>query len=158
MAARRTFLAAFFLFSVIVPFAAQAETIEVKKSDKCPVCGMFVAKYPDFIAKITFNDASYSVFDGTKDMFKYYFDLKRYNPKRELSEITEITVTDYYEMSPIDGRTAVYVTGSDVYGPMGHELIPFSRQEDAEVFFKDHGGKRILQFDEVTPALVGELD
>ena len=49
-------------------------------TDKCPVCGMFVAKYPDWVAEIIFKDGSAVYFDGCKDMFKYYFNLKRYNP------------------------------------------------------------------------------
>lgn len=37
---------------------------------------------------------------------------------------------------------AFYVVGSDAVGGMGaHELVPFSRQEDASAFAQEHGGK-----------------
>ena len=34
----------------------------------------------------------------------------------------------------IDGKKAFYVIRSDIYGPMGHEFIPFSSKEDAQTF------------------------
>jgi len=143
----------FFLLSV-----GEGSTIAVSKGDKCPVCGMFVAKYPDFLAQIIFSDGSYAVFDGSKDMFKYYFDLKKYNASKLQTDISKIHVTDYYEMLPIDGRKAWFVVGSDVFGPMGRELIPFVHEEDAKTFMQDHAGKKMLRFDEVSPDLLRGLD
>ena len=119
---------------------------------------MFVAKYPDFVTRIIFTDGTYAVFDGAKDMFKYYFNLKKYNAAKELTDIASISVTDYYEMSSIDGREAWFVVGSDVYGPMGRELMPFAGEADAQGFLKDHSGKKILRFEEVTPDVIKELD
>ena len=61
-------------------------------------------------------------------------------------------------MSHVDGRTAFYVLGSDVYGPMGKELIPFAGEVEAREFLKDHGARRVLRFNEITPAVLKELD
>jgi nitrous oxide reductase accessory protein NosL len=58
----------------------------------------------------------------------------------------------------LDARKAFFVIGSDVYGPMGRELIPFFTKEDALVFKKDHNGTRILVFEQVTPAVIRKLD
>ena len=126
--------------------------------DKCPVCGMFVVKYPDWVAEVAFKDGSYAVFDGPKDLFKFLLDLKQYAPGKRQSDIDRVFVTDYYAVSHIDGRSAFYVLGSDVYGPMGKELIPFAREPDAREFLKDHGATRILHFNDITPAVVKELD
>ena len=126
--------------------------------DKCPVCGMFVAKYPDFIATIGFQDGSRFFFDGAKDMFKYYFNIQKYNPDKNQSDIDDIFVTDYYSMALVDARAAFYVIGSDIYGPMGRELIPFTKEMDAEVFMKDHAGKTLLKFENVTLSIVKDLD
>lgn len=145
------------LFLSVLPSAAVTSTVTVSTSDKCPVCGMFVAKYPDFTAQIIFTDGSYTVFDGNKDMFKYYFDLKKYNASKELADIASIYVTDYYSMTLVDGRNSWYVIGSDVYGPMGTELIPFAQKNDADVFMKDHSGKNMFRFEEVTPDLIKGL-
>jgi nitrous oxide reductase accessory protein NosL len=132
--------------------------IKPSQKDKCPVCGMFVAKYPDFLAEIFFKDGSSVFFDGTKDMFKYYFNLKKYQPSKNLSDIGSIYVTNYYHLTLIDGLTAYYVIGSDIYGPMGRELIPFEKEADAKEFMKDHQGKSILRFKEVTYERVKSLD
>ncbi len=41
---------------------------------------------------------------------------------------------------------------------MGHEFVPLATQGDAADFLKDHKGKKILRFGEVTKALPGQLD
>ncbi len=126
--------------------------------DKCQVCGMFVAKYPDFAAQVHFKNGTLAHFDGAKDLFKYYHQIGRYNPKATSKDISALYVTDYYTLTPIDGFTATYIVGSDVFGPMGRELIPFAKAKDAQEFLKDHKGKKSLSFKEVTSALLKELD
>lgn len=138
--------------------AGERKPIKPTPKDKCPVCGMFVAKYPDFLAEILFKDGSYAFFDGTKDMFKYYFNLKKYQPSKNLSDIDTIYITNYYNLTLIDGLPAHYVLGSDIYGPMGRELIPFEKEADAKEFMKDHKGKMILRFREITYEVVRNLD
>jgi len=151
-----------FAFVVLcaIPFSWGAEVHPLKPStkDKCPVCGMFVAKYPDFLAQIIYRDGSPVFFDGPKDMFKYYFEIGKYHPSRKPSDIQTIYVTDYYSVSPVDGYEASYVIGSDIYGPMGRELIPFEKAEDAAEFMKDHKGKGLLKFGDVSFSLVKDLD
>ena len=117
--------------------------------DKCPVCGMLVAAFPNWVSSVTFKDGSYVFFDGPKDMFKYLLDLKRYNPSKQPGDVEAVRVTDYYKVVPIDGRKAWYVVGSDVNGPMGEDLIPFEKESDAKAFSKDHKGKKVLPFDAV---------
>jgi copper chaperone NosL len=150
----------FLVFAFFVSGACAGERGPVTPSakDKCPVCGMFVKKYPDWTGQVIFKDGSYAVFDGAKDMFKYLLDLKKYNPVRKLSDIDSIYVTDYYELRLVDGHKADYVIGSDVLGPMGHELIPFAKADDAREFMKDHKGKAILKFNDVTPDRLKGLD
>ncbi len=48
--------------------------------------------------------------------------------------------------------------GSDVVGPMGHELVPLATAEDAADFLKEHKGKRMLRFDQVTREIVDQVD
>lgn len=138
--------------------AAQIKARKPASKDRCPVCGMFVAKYPDFAAQVQYRDGTVLYFDGTKDLFKYYQNPSRYSPGRKQGEIDAILVTGYYSLTPIDARTAWYVTGSDVYGPMGRELIPFEKEADAREFMQDHKGKALLRFKAITPAIVRELD
>ena len=123
--------------------------IKVTKNEKCPVCGMFVYKYPKWAAQIFYQDTHYS-FDGVKDLMKYYFNNKK--------NISKILVTDYYSQEAINALKAYFVIGSDVYGPMGDELIPFKNQEEAKTFSMDHKGLKILKFDEIKEQEVHKLD
>ncbi len=126
--------------------------------DKCPVCGMFIFKYPDWTSAVIFRDGSRALFDGPKDMFKYLLDLKRYNPSMKAEDIDALWVQDYYAISPINARNAWYVLGSDVFGPMGRELIHLEKESGAKEFMKDHKGKKILKFSEVTAEVIKILD
>ena len=139
-------------------FPQGSAPVNPSKKDKCPVCGMFVYKYPDWVGEVIYKDGAVAYFDGAKDLFKYYFNLKKYNPGKTRKDISAIYVTEYYDVKLMDAHKAHFVTGSDVYGPMGRELIPFFTKEDARAFKKDHKGKRILVFEQVTPAVIGKLD
>jgi len=119
---------------------------------------MFVAKYPDFLAQILFKDGSSLFFDGAKDLFRCYLNLKKYSSSKNPSDVDSIYVNDYYGLISIDGYKAFYVIGSDVYGPMGRELIPFEKKTDAREFMKDHKGKSMLRFTDVTPDILKGLD
>lgn len=136
----------------------QRQAVRPTMKDKCPVCGMFVAKYPDFVAEILFKNGSYAVFDGAKDMFKYYFDIKKFNQTQTQKDVEAVYVTDYYNLNLIDGLRAYYVVGSNIYGPMGKELISFGKESDAREFMKDHQGKFILRFKDVKYETVKALD
>lgn len=127
-------------------------------ADKCPVCGMFVAKYTDFAGQLQFKDGSVVFFDGPKDLFKYYQGLSRAGGGKKQADVIAVFVTNYYNLASIDGLNAYYVMGSDVFGPMGRELISFQKEADAREFKKDHKGKAVLRFREVTPAVLKELD
>lgn len=117
---------------------------------------MFVAKYDNWITQIRLADETVLFFDGVKDLLVFYFHPERYG-KITAGDIREIWVKDYYTLSWIDGRKAVYVIGSDVYGPMGKEFIPFADREAAKNFKQDHQGREILGFEEITEDLVQSM-
>ena len=127
--------------------AAPVAKKEVPKDAKCPICGMFVAKYPQWVALYDGEKKFY--FDGVKDMMKYAY-------ARKLSS-DKFYVSDYYKLSKLEATKAFYVIGSNVYGPMGNELIPFATQEEAETFSRDHNGQKDIAFDEITEAMVKSL-
>lgn len=124
----------------------------------CPVCGMLVSKYPNWVAVVTWKDGHAHFFDGAKDMFKFLHDLPKFAPGHRKEEIAGIYVTDFYNLERIDARKAVFVVGSDVLGPMGHELVPLATRADAEDFLRDHKGKKALGFDLITAKTVIEID
>lgn len=124
------------------------EKIVVPEGARCPICGMFVAKNPQWAAMID-DGAEGLYFDGVKDMMKYYF--------KNNKKFDKMFVSDYYKLHKTDARSAFYVIGSDVYGPMGEELIPFASEAQAQTFAKDHAGKRILKFDEIDESIIKGL-
>jgi nitrous oxide reductase accessory protein NosL len=115
--------------------------------ERCPVCGMFVAKYDTWAASIVFKDGTVFHFDGPKDLFRCFFELGRYRPGATAADVAAVYVTEYYGTEAVDARQVFFVTDSDVLGPMGKELVPVRGREAAETFRRDHGGKRILVFD-----------
>ncbi len=126
------------------------------QTDKCRVCGMFVAKFPNWISTIEESSGHINYYDGVKDMVKYYLNPKRY--KGSIVDIKEILVQDYYSLEPVDAKIAFYVIGSNIRGPMGSELIPFKNLNDADRFLKDHHGKKIVKFEEIDMDLISNLD
>lgn len=156
---KNLFMTLLFIAVIFLPVHAESrDGHQPSKEDRCPVCGMFVAPYADWVAEIVFADSTSYFFDGVKDLAKFYFNIEKYVPRKTDKNIEAIRVTEYYGLQRIDARTALYVIGSDVYGPMGKELIPLAGREDAEVFLKDHKGRRILRFEDITPALITTLD
>jgi nitrous oxide reductase accessory protein NosL len=132
-----------------------AKEMTVPEHAKCPVCGMFVGKYPKWAAQMVIDGKTY-YFDGVKDMMKFYiFDA---DFPYDRSQIERMRVTDFYTLESIPAKEAFYVLGSNVYGPMGNELIPFKKLKDAENFMNDHKGKKVVRFDEIEPDMILALD
>ncbi len=124
--------------------------LNVSQKEKCPVCGMFLYKYPRWVSMIEYQDGKKLYFDGMKDLFTYYFKHKE--------GIKNIYTRAYYTQESIDAEDADYVIGGDLYGPMGHELIGFKNEKSAKQFLLDHRGKMIVRFNDVTTAMVHKLN
>lgn len=145
------------LFLLACPPVVQAAASEkIDAATRCSVCGMFVVKYDNWIAQIRLADDSVLFFDGVKDLMVFYHDPGQYSQVTS-SDIKEVWVRDYYSLQWHEGRKAYYVIGSDVYGPMGKEFIPFASRPAAENFLADHKGKKVILFDEITDDLVQSM-
>jgi nitrous oxide reductase accessory protein NosL len=131
------------------------EHIHVPSEAKCPVCGMFVSKYPKWTTMME-HDGKIYYFDGVKDMMKYYIFDGDFIYDR--AHITQMKVSDYYTLEAIPAKKAFYVLDSDVFGPMGRELIPFKSLKSAEDFSADHNGRAIVKFDGITDSMLMKLD
>jgi len=146
-----TFL--YFLF----PLGAGAGPVDnIKDDSRCPVCGMFVAKYDVWITQIRYDKETVFSFDGVKDMMAYYHSPESFGG-RESKDIKEIWVKDYYSLKWVDARKAYFVVGSDVHGPMGHEFVPFAGKAAADAFLADHHGRQVMAFDDITEEQVEKL-
>lgn len=133
--------------------ADKSKMINIPEDAKCPVCGMFVSKFPKWVAQIQLQDGHNHYFDGVKDMMKFYFNPTKYHAHSN-DQILQMNVTDYYSLESTDGKKAYYVLGSNVYGPMGEELIPFKNEDEAKKFMTDHFGKKVVSFDEIKEEMI----
>ena len=156
---RKRMVAVFVILGLAVFSNARAQgAAPASQKERCPVCGMFVSMFVDWNAEIRFTDSTRAIFDGSKDLFKYYLDMGKYNPSKNKDQITAILAKDYYSKISFDAQKAFYVIWSDVYGPMGHEPIPFEKEADAKKFLKEHKGKKILRFKDISLQLIHSLD
>ena len=117
------------------------------KTDRCAVCGMLVAPFPQWVAGIELKDGRHFYFDGPKDMFVCLFDLPGCLPGVNEEQLAGVFVTEYYSTRVLPATDVVFVTGSDVLGPMGQELVPVLGREAAETFRRDHGGQQLKRYD-----------
>lgn len=154
-------LSAMLLLAFWAASAAAQEGVVIPKPgarDLCPVCGMLVSKYPNWTATALYRDGHAHNFDGAKDLFKYLQELPKYAPGHRKEDLAGLYVTEFYGLTRIDARRAFYVIGSDVLGPMGHELVPLETRADAEEFLKDHKGRQILTFEQITREIIDRVD
>jgi len=132
--------------------ADPAQSVPPGPKEKCPVCGMFVAPYPQWTAEIVFADGTHAVFDGPKDLFKFSLDVGKYLHGKSAQDIAGVFVTEYYSTELMSAKGLFFVAGSDVMGPMGAELVPVRGENEAQTFMRDHSGRKLLKFGDITGA------
>jgi nitrous oxide reductase accessory protein NosL len=114
----------------------------VDNRDKCPVCGMYPARYPKNKCQIQTRDKAIYHFCSTYCLFQFLENSAKYAG----SEVQPflIWVVDYTSGSWIGGKAAYYVVGSNQEGPMGKEAFVFDQMAEAKKFAGKHGGKVII--------------
>lgn len=149
---KRIFLIIFLLFGIQMLSAQESPKLKFEDKHVCLNCGMKTDQAPNWEQKITTTDGHNFYFDGARCMFRILLD-----STKTPANLDQILVKDYYTLEYFDAREAYYVTGSDVLGPMGNELIPFKTEAAAKEFFKDHKGMQIIRFKDVDIALIKKL-
>ena len=86
--------------------------------------------------------------------FKY--NMSKFDTAHSKDDIAEIWVKDFKSGDWIDAASAVFIVGSNEMGPMGKELIPFQKQDDAEAFQKEKGGQ-VTGYDAITMSTLKPL-
>ena len=127
---------------------------------RCPVCGMFPARAPEWAAQVIFTQGEAHFFDSPLSLFMYLHDVARYSPGRSMQDIAAVYAHDSARRDDaawIDARSAFYVHGSNAKGPMRAGNLPaFATQEAAQAFAQRRGGQ-VLAFRQVDAALVATL-
>lgn len=120
--------------------------------DRCPVCGMFVHKYPHWMAGYVFKDGAKVFHCSPKCFFHNLHHIDKYQPGRKADDLQLIWVTDYYTAKPIDARDPEvrFVVGTTLVGPMGWDVVPVKGVKSAEALKRDYFGEEILHLNEVT--------
>lgn len=144
---------ALILLATSAQASEQFEPRPIAKSERCPVCGMYPANYPQWHSQIVFKDGQHSSFDSPIEMFRFVHNPSRYDKRHDAEAIGKIYVTDFEQGGWVDARLAYYVTGSSAKGPMGDDLPAFASKDKAAGFVKKFGGE-VLTFQQVTPALI----
>ena len=125
---------------------------------RCPVCGMFPARFPDWAAQVIFANGDAHFFDSPLSFFLYLDNVARYSAGRSASDIVARYVTDGAGGGWTDAATAYYVHGSAARGPMrAGDLPAFASLQQAEQFAAARGGQ-VLAFGAVDAALLASLN
>lgn len=125
---------------------------------RCPVCGMYPSKSPDWAAQVIFANGDAHFFDSPLSLFLYLANVPRYSAGRSANDIVARYVTDGAGSGWTDAAAAHYVHGSSARGPMRAGNLPaFASAQEAERFAAARGG-RVLAFADVDAALLASLD
>lgn len=127
---------------------------EVSASTTCSLDGMTLTDFPGPKGQIHYANGKPDFFCDTIEMFSIYL---RPEQKRHITAIytQDMGATDWEKPQGhwVDARQAYYVLGSKKTGSMGPTLAAFARQQDADKFAAQFGGK-VLNFGQITPDMV----
>ena len=115
-----------------------------------------VYKEPKWVSKIELSNGKKLFFCSPKSMIEFYQQPGKWDHigVKSESDFKDIIVTDFKTQKPIDAMGAFYIYGTNVISPAGDDLIPFASYKDAKEFSKVNRGMRIMNFKEISPALI----
>ena len=125
------------------------KAVAMESADECHLCGMLITRFDGPKGEVFRKETGEQVFKfcSTRDMFSYYLDPenKRNVAQMMVHDMSKMPwgsegIDDKYF---IDAKTAWYVMGSEKTGAMGDTLASFSKQNDAQAFATEFGGKVI---------------
>lgn len=124
---------------------------------RCPVCGMYPARFPRWAAQIVFEDGAAHFFDSPVDLFMFLDKPASFGSTRTAAEAAAMYVADFRNGTWLPARHAVFVRDSRARGPMrGPDLPAFADTVAAQAFIAEQGG-RALTFEQVDASVVTGL-
>jgi nitrous oxide reductase accessory protein NosL len=124
---------------------------------RCPVCGMYPARNPDWAAQLVFANGDTHFFDSPLTLYQYLHDVARFSPGRSAADIAARYVTAVDTRTWVNADHASYVRGSNALGPMRAGNLPAFAQHQAAQQFAQRRGGRVLLASEITPQVVQDL-
>lgn len=124
---------------------------------RCPVCGMYPARFPRWAAQTIFKDGASHYFDSPVNLFDFLHRVDRYDRRYTLDDVAVSYVRDFESGRWIEAGHAAFVLGSDAAGPMRKADMPaFAGRSAAADFARRHGGI-LLSAADVTPQVLQSL-
>ena len=124
---------------------------------RCPVCGMYPARFPHWAAQVVFSDGASQFFDSPVDLLVFLARIERYNPRYALADVAGRFVTDADTGKWTALEQAYFVHGSKALGPMRDGDLPaFASRAQAARFAALNGG-RVLKHSGISAAELGAL-
>ena len=143
-----------------LPKAQKNYVMDYDKNTECLVRHLKVYKDPRWAVKIELNNGKKIYFSSPKSMFEFYHRPGKWYfvGVHNENDFKDIIVTDFNTLKLIDARDAFYIYGSRAGSPAGDDLVVFETRKDAAQFSKDYNGKRIMTFEQVSPALINLIN
>lgn len=133
------------------------EPRSVPADARCPVCGMFPARFPHWAAQAIYHDGAVQFFDSPVNLHVFLGDVSRYNSAYTGADVAATFVTDVTSGTWVDSFAAHYVHGSNALGPMRDGNLPaFAEREAAERFAAERDGV-VLSADQITAETLRSL-
>lgn len=125
---------------------------------RCPVCGMYPARFPRWAAQSLFKDGAAHYFDSPLDLLVFLQKVNRHDRRYDQDDVAVSFVTDFETGQWIESRDAFFVHGSSVFGPMRDADLPALASREAADSLASSRGGRVLRFADVTPERVLSLN
>jgi|GEM_PF-902086 len=145
---RRTFMAVSCAALAWVGCRGAPDEAAAQTSARCAGCGMRVTRGEAFSSGATEANGHEVMFDAPKCMFRW---LSQHTDARDAWCTEHLTRTQRL------AAELTFVMGSDIDGPMGHDLVPVDTRAHAEALMRSHHGTQLLTFAEVTTPIVDQL-
>lgn len=117
---------------------------------RCAQCGMRIEGTSRWRAGLTTRGGEKLSFDAPKCMLRTLVSARGRGAR-------DAWVLEYYGGHRIRAAAATFVTGSDVLGPMGPDLVPLADRAAAERFAVDHGNRALVRLGEIDLRLLDAL-
>jgi len=131
----------------------------VNETERCPVCGMYPARFPRWQAQIVLSSGERLSFDSLIEVF-------RYQAKHPTLNIADLYVSDYGDPSDqrrdtphtwLPASEALFVIGTTLKGPMNDPALPAFASPSAARALAQQTGGRLLAYADLTPELQQQL-
>lgn len=123
---------------------------------RCPVCGMYPARFPHWAAQTIFADGATQFFDSPVNLLVFLRNPTRYS-SYAATDMVASYVNDVPHGTWIRADAAFYVHGSSALGPMREGNLPtFSARDSAQRFAAERGGV-VLTFAEISDDILDSL-